>query len=423
MSPDFFSPTKTEDLSGTDSLKQRLYADYCDESGPIPCAAPFTTVEELKKLACSDHAGDPLAERIHHFERSHHQKLLRYFHHQKQRTPIPDNSLHILQGWHDSALDQKWALSINSRETTGGYFLRWQGKGIAINPGVHFLEHFHKQSLTVRDIDFVIVTEDLDKAHCDINEIYTLNAELNRMGNDIHIINYYLKSSVYESLHQTLKPNFKQERNTLHELTFFNDSPEVEKIELAPGICLHYFQPNASQTNHPLALLVELKNTRDIESAPVRVGFVNAPWNPLLSHHLGPCDILLAGFGNTCKEDYQKKKYNECSLGYFGTLALLEEIHPKLMICTEFGGREGDIRLEVISKLRFDSALFPKAQHQPVILPSDLGMLIDLKSLAVQCSMTNEMLPAGKISIMRSNAAFGPLFYLPPERCLPMSNP
>src|SRR5690606_25144065 len=89
------------------------------------------------------------------------------------------------------------------------------------------------------------------------------------------------------------------------------------------------------------------------EEQKLHIGYLSGlAWSPLISHHLSYCDIILAAFGNTCVKDYSMVAYNEDSLGYFGILTLLQQQAPKLLLLTEFGGREGDIRLEVAKKMR-----------------------------------------------------------------------
>ncbi len=403
----------------TDHLKQRLYS-CCAEEASAPCSdSAFTTVEELGKL-CTEDGEDPLEKRITHFKREQADKLYQYLNKGKQSRAFPLSALYLLHGWNDHNPNRTWALTEHSRTTSGGFYLRWNGKGIAINPGTNFLDHFHSRGLTVRDIDYVIVSQEASDSYADISEIYALNGQLNKIDNQIHIIHYYLIPSVYQKLHPILKPHSKQERNTVHELDLFADTAEAEKIELTPEIELHYFSlSNESQTASSLPLRFELKR----EHSLLRFGYVSkTAWTPLLSHHLGFCDVLLLGFGNTSEEDYQEQKHNEDSLGYYGSYSLLEDIRPKLLLSTEYGGKEGDIRLEIAERLRRDFMHHYPSVKAPVVLPGDLGLLIDLHKLAIQGSLTQELLDPSNVTIIRSSEAYGPLYYLSPNNCLGPAN-
>ena len=84
---------------------------------------------------------------------------------------------------------------------------------------------------------------------------------------------------------------------------------------------------------------------------------------------------------------------------------------PKLLLCSEFGGREGDIRLEVVRKLKNDlyQNFFRRMTMkliriylrgsciQPAILPADVGLYIDLKTLKIRCSETGTLIDPFRI--------------------------
>jgi hypothetical protein len=142
-------------------------------------------------------------------------------------------------------------------------------------------------------------------------------------------------------------------------------------------------------------------------------------WSPLLGHHLGHCDLLLAGFGNTNSVDFEKVSYLDHELGYFGVSSLLDELAPKLLLCTEFGGREGDLRVEVIRKMRVENVFnHLDASAMAAILPADIGLFVDLNSLRVKCSQSGEFVDPKDIRVVRSRGVFSRLYYLSPSCCL-----
>jgi hypothetical protein len=164
------------------------------------------------------------------------------------------------------------------------------------------------------------------------------------------------------------------------------DSSDVEKVDLAEGITLHYFSATSRdafptraeakevQQKPSLGIRLDL-NLQDVSRS---IGYLSkTAWNPLLAHHLGSCDLLIAGFGNTELQDYQKLAYLSDCLGYHGIATLIEEVAPRLILCGEFEGREGDIRLEVVQKMRSEYA-------ESSILPADAGLCVNLKTLQVR---------------------------------------
>lgn len=379
-----------------------------------------------------------LEDKILEFQEEQTDRIQHYLKESKKDRKLRDRSLHIFNGWSSpypaipgkKMVASEILLAEQTRQTTGGFFIRWNGMGIAINPGSCFLENFHKEGLYINDINYVIVTKDSPDANADIQKIYDLNYQLNKINPELHVINYYLNHRAYQELSHKLKPNFKQERNTVHSLELFLDSPDVEKETLAAGIVLNYFStstrqgfgsngdPQDSSWGHAgscMGIRLDLSpGTGDYTQETIRIGYISAtPWSPLLAHHLGSCDMLITGFGTTNPNDYGKLNYNETSLGYFGTFSLLDEVRPKLLLCTEFDGREGDIRLEVAKKLR---AEFNKSQtknyHPTTILPADIGLFIDLNTQKVECSITKTQLAPENVVVVKSSETFGALQYL-----------
>lgn len=377
-----------------------------------------------------------LSNRIQEYKERQNTHLNNYLERLIQRPLVSDNCLFVLQGWNATHSTINAMLTEQARQTTGGFFFRWNGKGIVLNPGIHFLENFHQQGLHIRDIDYVVVTGDHPESYDNIKKIYELNYQLNRVSPELQIINYYLCQKAYQSLTWFLKPNFKQERNTVHCLELFEDSPDSEKIELSDGIVLHYFPISMQEAlyQHPsnkeerslkytssIGIRLELKNPYSTSSdkTTTRIAYVSGiSWSPMLAHHIGSCDVLITGFGNTNPNDYGKLKYNEDCLGYFGTYSLLEEITPQILVCSELSGTEGDIRIELVKKMRQDyQASSTHKRTPPAILPGDTKLFLDLKTLKVRCSVSKALVDPHLIRIVKTNDEYGNLQYLSPECC------
>lgn len=371
--------------------------------------------------------GNELETRIRFFQNTQIEKMQEYLSLSAQKPVLAGNLLCTLNGWSLGALAKPLLFTEESRKSNGGHYIRWNGKGIVINPGPNFLENFHCQGLSIGDIDFVIVTSSLREAYADVRAISELNQQLNKASAERQIIHYYLHQKVYQQLAPCLKPSFKQARNTIHKLEMFLDSPDVERLELNEGIVLHYFLNTVSDTTHSfrdsndeqnlnnsnLGIRLELSD----ENKKVKIGYLSGlAWSPLLGHHLGYCDLLLAAFGNTCSTDYSRLGYNEDSLGYFGIATLLEELGPRLLLLTEFGGREGDIRLAVTKKMRSEYSQKRIAQKS-TLLPSDVGLAIDLNSLQVKCLISDQLVPAGEINVVAGSDSFSRLRYLSSHFC------
>ncbi|MBN2380938.1 hypothetical protein JXM67_14160 [candidate division WOR-3 bacterium] len=73
--------------------------------------------------------------------------------------------------------------SFSQIQTGGGYFLKWKGKGIVINPGDGFLSFFHKRGYTISEIDTIIITSSAHTAYEEINCLLEL-VDINYIRNE-----------------------------------------------------------------------------------------------------------------------------------------------------------------------------------------------------------------------------------------------
>lgn len=409
--------------------------------------SPPHTRESLHSTAIDRLSGaeQALETRIQTFQRQKAQTLNQYLKRARQRKQPIENCIFVFNGWtnkpegihlpleHEDPIITQFLLSNSMRKPTSGFYLKWNGKGIVVNPGNRFLEQFHKAGLHVTDIDMVIVTQADPDSYADVKEIYELNYQLNKINSELQIIHYYLNHKAHHELSHILKPNFKQERNAIHSLELFVDSSDVEKIDLSPEITLNYFPTSAKEalshhhgektsarnSGSALGIRLDLKTPAGSTDGrrTLKIGYLSGtPWSPLLGHHMGVCDILFAGFGHTQLNDFSKLNYNESCLGYFGSYSLLDEVKPRLMFCCEFDGREGDIRLEVTKKMRQEFAHTQTTTSEPshVILPADNGLYLDLKNLNIRCSVSQEMIDPAHVRVVKSGEAFSSLLYLSP---------
>jgi hypothetical protein len=440
-------PVSTDDAVAMPSFTQTFYPTEEPVSQPLP-SSPYRETEMNYQLDMLNTAEQALETRIQNFQRQRAHYLSQYVKQARQRPKLGDYCLYVFNGWENQPVrampfdekdEQAWGyflLNSHMRKPSCGFYLRWNGVGMAINPGKRFLESFHRSGLHITDIDIVIVTQTDPDAYADVQQIYDLNYQLNKISPELQILRYYLNHKAYLELAPVLKPNFKQERNAIHCLELFVDSPEVEKVELTPDVTLNYFPTSTQEAlshhqqlgqvqntrngSSPLGIRLDMRQNNGENKKTVKMGYLSGtPWSPLLGHHLGHCDLLFAGFGNTHVNDFGKLNYNEHCLGYFGSYSLLEEVKPRLMFCCEFDGREGDIRLEVGKKMRQESshAANESTNASSVILPADNGLFLDLQHLQIRCSVSQALVDPAEVRVVKSGEAFSSLLYLAPS-CL-----
>jgi len=441
-----FSPSMMRDQT-YDTLTERLYVKNQTEPVNFNQTDKTCTLTEEESSIDTGHQNfaettpSDLEKRISLHQATQESMAKAYLRYAETRPELLDCCFYTLNGWNidlfASQNETPPLFTEEERKSKGGQYLRWNKEGVALNPGPDFVKNLHHQGLTVRDIDYVIVTRASQDAHADVKTIYELNNQLNKSGKETHIIHYYLHHKTYRDLSSILKPTSKLARHTIHNLEMFADSPEVEKIELSDSMTLHYFLASPQETffqhyasQHQVALNASSLGVRfelkwqeadaNAHSLPLQVGYISGmKWTPLLAHYLGRVDLLLAGFGDTSRSDYSKTGYNDTSLGYHGTYSLFEEVAPRLMLLTEFGGRDGDIRLEATKQLRQESLQSPHlANSQTVALPADLGFVVDLKSLNVKCSFSDAFVALSDVHVLAANKNFGRLKYLAPQYCI-----
>lgn len=418
--------TSTEDTISLEELSRLARESY--QTSETQSTADYLS----NSLGVSIDSGQSLEGRIQTFQKSQTRSLTNYLNRVGKKPALNDNFFSILHGFDPSIntyRDQQeilpsFLLPNTQRKTGGGYFFKWNGTGVVINPGPGFLTNFHRQGHHIRDIHAVIVTTSHSEQYTDLKNIYDINYRLNAASDKLHTINYYLNQQAYRNLATLLKPNFKQERDTVHCLELYVDSPDMETMELASGISLRYF-PTTSRMGSSdnttgvnpiqmgnLGLRFDLTgNTSYSPDETTTIGYVsNTSWTTHIADQLRGANCIIAGFGNTSTDDFSKIKYQNDSIGYFGMTSVIEEIAPKMVIATEFGGREGDIRLEAIKKLRQEASY--SSHNETTALPGDYGLLVDLSTQRVLCSISNTLVEPAQVRVTKSQDNFGRLSYL-----------
>ena len=395
-----------------------------------PVTNPLTTTSKADHLPFANLQNEnrPLSIKNH--------LLTHYLTKWKNRKPIPDNCLYAFQGWQESGnqsiksaeeAPEDFMLSMlysGSHHSSGGFYLRWQGRGIAINPGKNFMVNFHQAGLNINDIDFVIVTNGNPNDYVDVQKIYNLTHQINqKVEGNVHLINYYISQQVYQELSNILKPHTKQEQHTVHKLELFADSPEGEHLNLSHNIKLHYFAVDKLNmddfSTSPLGISLELIPTErlninedhTLSSASLNIGFIPNLSQSFLTHHqLRKCELLITRIHSTVEDNvriFTESQQNAIR-------SFVEKCHCRLILCTEFDAYEGDLRLEIARKMREESLL----KTSSTILPIEIGLFVDLATLRIKCDFTHTLVDPSNIRVVHSSGPFSQLEYISPMCCL-----
>jgi hypothetical protein len=331
------------------------------------------------------------------------------------------DTLHSVKKEHGifSVQDLKTLLSPSLIDThNGGYFLRWNQKGIAINPSEEFLERFCALGQHLWDIDYVVVTS--PEQNIQLELIYALNRELNNTlvsyEQEPHVITYLLHPRVYAEYAARLRPQFREERGSLICLETFQDGHGQECCELDPKIKLWYAKAGSGT-----ALMIRLELCKEVDGKPVSFGYItNSSWDAFCSSFFKECSVLLLGFGQTSPEDLEKISTQTSNVGYYGLARALEELEQlEVLLVGEFSPCQGDIRLEIIKKLKKETS--QNLEHQ-TIFPVEHGFILDLETMRVKTG-THKLPPyqfsdRGDVAVVRCEGSFSSLVYLSEEQIL-----
>lgn len=339
----------------------------------------------------------------------------------EERSEPLEDVLRFYGSWSLAEPSSTQAIWPRNELNTEGFYFRWNGFGVAVNPSAGFLEQFHKMGHFIGDLNAVICTRSDQNLHETLERIYALNAQCNRISERKHRIDYYLCVETHKELFHRLEPRYKQERGSLHRLDKYIDSEGGECMTLHRGISLSYFYP--PNCEHA-GLLFELK-LPDRESDQEigledktsqkehRFKFAYLPFE--FSQHTPPDQVV--GSALIVFSLRPSLPSNAAQLVHDDTLELdalakfLGHCRAKMVLLSEFASNLGDLRLEISKHLKTrlgengDNELLP-------ILPADGALQLEMATWRVQCAVTRSWIPAPFIHVVRQKGDFGPLLFV-----------
>lgn len=308
---------------------------------------------------------------------------------------------------------QSLAWDIHQQVDVEGFFMKWNGKGIAVNPGANFMQQLHATGRTVRDIDYVIALSSSPERYATVRQMNEINFKSNQIADSLHVIHYHLNPRSFKELSPVMEPRYKQERGCVRSLDWYRDSQGEESIELGAGIELVYFSvPGQENPDNLQGIRLRLTSVARTDEQPLKldIGYVihaqGATMVPL--HNL---DVLIAAFGGTNESDLTAGDEEMLQLGYQGCYQLARTYQPRIMLINQFRLQDGDLRLAVVRRLR--EAL----QSRTILLPVAAKLMVDLLQQTVLCEVTGAWVAAEFVHVVQNKELFGRLTYLSSE-CL-----
>ncbi len=353
----------------------------------------------------SDDYNEPEQRILNKLQRAEQSKYEDYL---EKPSSNRDNVLSTLRGWSSAVTllegsERLWR--------GGGYFLKWQGKGIVIDPGFDFIRNLHDAGYHGREIDVILVSHNHPDHNSDLVNLDDLRYELyKRRNSDPHggvspyaLIwdddsNRAINFSSPKPQHQHRPAKFdlghsQPTHNSPHDLPFSVTYFEVKHGDLHNAVgfrlTLH------SETGDAFTL----GYTGDTEY------FAELP------EHLKNCDVLLAHISQPDIEEFSDaSRRKKIHLGYRGLGELIKEAKPKLTLVGEFWAGLADLRIDLVQGLR-------GIANTNAILPAGLGLNIALPGMEIECTECTTKVPFDRIQVAPPADRFGNLSYLCPN-CL-----
>jgi tetratricopeptide (TPR) repeat protein len=296
-------------------------------------------------------------------------------------------ALYILRDWNSytpilPAAFRPQAAASPSMRLGGGYLLSWRGHGVAIDPGINFVDQLYRRGLSIADIDSVVVTHcHLDHTR-DVEALVDLNYRFNRNrgatpGADaFRELRFYLARAAHTKYVEYLIGTGCCKEP---ELMYGGRGPKriSDHIEVRP-IRVHH--QDISSMDEAIGLVFALKQA---QGEPLLVGLTSdSRSEPTLAARFRGCAVLLAHLGTLeTAEEFQTTGLKN-HLGLRGCHSLMQGVEPTLFVIGEFGEELLESRLEIVRVM---------AKHKPgktfSVLGADSNLTIALGSrLGVLCS-------------------------------------
>lgn len=323
-----------------------------------------------------------------------------------------DFTLSILRGWSSAVTllegsERRWR--------GGGYFLKWRGCGVVIDPGFDFLRNFHDAGYHGREIRAVVVSHHHPDHNSDLKDIDDLRYELYKrlvgtksLGSEPYVLLWD------EDTANEVKFGVSTPAHHYEPIVFSSGYPQpfnlVDHKAKLPVRIIPFKVNHGNDVKHAMGIVFELLDEKG--KTALRIGYTaDTAYFQDLHKHLLNCDILIAHISQPSIDELKDaSKLKEVHLGYRGTARLLKECKPRLALIGEFWAGFTDLRIALVKGLRQQSGV-------EAILPTGLAMNVNLPSLEIECTECGKLTPFAKVKVAPPTDSFGSLAYLCPK-CL-----
>jgi hypothetical protein len=298
----------------------------------------------------------------------------------------------------------------------GGYFIHHRGVGMVIDPGYNFLQNFFKQALKLDDIDAVMVTHAHNDHTVELESIFSLLFKRNKDKDpkDYKKIDLYLNLGTFKKFAAYFDLSYDNYPTYIGNIVLL-DSHNEYRIPKKPFPGTGDIMLYTTKTQH-----------HEMITSTYALGFVlrcndrvlrftgDTGWNDNVENEnmtfmrlkqVEDVDVLIPHLGSIKKEEFQfdftkgikenvaDKRFYKWHLGILGSICMIHQHKPEIVVFSEFGEELKDIRTGLIEKI--------SEMMGVTCLPGDIGFHLKLDDLSVFCGKKNDFVPKEEIESFR----------------------
>lgn len=294
----------------------------------------------------------------------------------------------------------------------GGFYLKWNGFGVAVDPGYNFAKNLSYYGLTIHDIHAVIITHDHIDHSSDARLLLDMEYQLHKTGE--RFIQWYVDTRTARTLKTWMNDN--DENLTIIDPQDYS-LEKSENYEISPSIYLSPFltahvidektKGTASYQSGTFGFVMKLQDSGlHTADAPYLFGYTSdTTYFPALSTNFNQIDFLLANISSVYEQELIQPKQNPRHLGLTGIIRLLQEMDtpPRLLAISEFWSGISDIRYDITTYIGEYLRVFAE-KNDWTIVPLESGISIEIPSNYIKCTFCGTYVK--RIHMIRPRADF-----------------
>ncbi|SYZ71889.1 hypothetical protein TRIP_C20004 [Candidatus Zixiibacteriota bacterium] len=321
----------------------------------------------------------------------------------------PKNAFYVLSGLHSYVP----TFGVKRLHRGGGYYLRWQGSGIVIDPGFGFVNNFAESGLSLKEIDTIIITSSLLDHSCELESLlalFTYMREL-RYGSesDRFMMETFLKDRippVDKKVRLILTPDAfekyggfinKAYHSIIKEIIELSDKQgeyEIKESLLWNRSCSIRLKPfkgvinTYSNIDKPFGFLLEMY--QEDNDKPFRLGYTSdTQWINEIERHFANCDLLVGNIGPIEPIEFKSAgqrdtKLSPSHLGLYGCFRVMKFVRPRLFLVAEVGRELYKLRGKLMGYFNSEKYQNGDTVGKTRALSTTMGMIINLDDLTVK---------------------------------------